>query len=125
MAFSHWTCASSVTSVDSDGVLYVWFRLRVVDGRLEVQEVRDPAAAGLDAGGTFKGGGGEQAKPQPAVGGKVLLRREVVDVALGNIHVQAAGGGGGVHQDQGVLVRSDTRLTGAATPVEVSFCGQA
>ncbi len=76
----------------------------VVDRRLEVQEVRDPAAAGLDPRGALQRGRGEQAKPQAAVGGEVLLRREVVDVRLGDVDVQPAGGRGGVHQDQGACV---------------------
>ena len=77
---------------------------RVVDRRLEVQEVRDPAAAGLDPGRALQRCRGEQAKPQAAVGGEVLLRGEVVDVRFGDVDVQPAGRRGGVHQDQGACI---------------------
>ena len=41
--------------------------------------------------------GGE---PEPAVGGEALLRGEVVDVDLGRVEAQAAGGRGGVDQHE-------------------------
>ena len=45
-----------------------------------------------------------QGEPEAAVGGEALLRGEVVDVELGRVDRQAAGGGGGVegHERAGV-----------------------
>ena len=44
------------------------------------------------------------AMPEAAVGGEALLRREVVDVGLGQVDRQAAGARGGVDQHQRVVV---------------------
>ena len=61
-------------------------------------------------------------QPQAAVGGEALLGGEVVDVGLAQVDPQAAGGGGGVDEHEGVVGEVPSgRAIGMATPVEVSL----
>ena len=76
----------------------------VVDGDRQVEEPGDPAARRLDLGHPCQGVARHHRHPEPAVGGEGLLRREVVDVGLVDVHREAAGAAGRVDEHQGVGV---------------------
>ena len=83
------------------GVLRVW-SLRELSMALvrERNEGIHRAVPRGEALGTLDRGGGEDAQPQPAVGGEGLLRGEVVRVGLGDVDHRAAGGRGGIDQHE-------------------------
>ena len=63
-------------------------------------ERRDPAVATPRCARCARPRRATGGQPQPAVGGQALLRGEVVDVDLGRVEAQAAGGRGGVDQHE-------------------------
>ena len=64
---------------------------------------------------------GEHAASQsPPSDGEALLRGEVVDVDLGRVPAEAAGGRGGVDDDEAVARQRDACKV-IATPVDVSL----
>ena len=76
----------------------------VVDRGREVERRRDPPAGRLDLRHPLQRGGRQQGDPQAAVGREALLRCEVVGVGLPYVDRQPAGAGGGVDEQQGVVV---------------------
>ena len=72
----------------------------VVEGDRQVERGRHPPPRGLDRLDALDGGGREQRHPEPAVGGEELLGGEVVDVDLGRVPRQRAGGRGGVDEHE-------------------------
>ena len=72
--------------------------------------------------GALDRGRGEGRDAQAAVGGEGLLRREVVDVGLGEVDRQAAGARGGVDEDQRAVVGAGGPLHRAPSPRWRSRC---
>ena len=66
-----------------------------------------------------------QGDPEAAVGGEGLLRGEVVGVDLVEVDGQAAGTGGGVDQDERVVVGAGDAVHRRHDAVEVSLCAHA
>ena len=96
----HCSCSSSRNSVVSAGVFSVWLRrelssafFRLRNSGMYRSGCRDPLDP-LDRGGR------DDREPQAAVRAEVLLRREVVDVGLADLEVDAAGGARGVDHGQ-------------------------
>ena len=85
---SIWSASSS--RVASAGRVVGLLLARVLERRLQREELRLPAAGGavelLDPGDR---GGAERGEPEAAVGAEALLRGEVVDVGLGGVERQA------------------------------------
>ena len=118
----HCTCASSMTSVASAGVLYVWFCTELSSRDLEIQRRRPPSVALADQPDALQCGRRAGGKPEAAVGGKALLWCEVVHVDLGWIPAQAPGAEVASTATSAVsAVVPAGRRRSIATPVEVSL----
>src|SRR5690606_24911690 len=76
---------------------------RVLQRRQQVERLGDPPVARGDLLDPGDGPRGDERDPQSAVGGEVLLRREVVDVRLSDVDGDAAGGRGRIDDDERVV----------------------
>ena len=83
---------------------------RVVERGRQRQELRDPAGGpdrrpvGVDLGDPLERRRARDREPEATVGGEALLRGEVVDVGVADVHRQTAGARGRVDQHERIVV---------------------